>query len=137
MKTCCIILSLLLTLGILFLLWFGNKKETIYIRIENISGYEYLFGTINHSKKIVLRPLGRFSYQYWDLEVNTTKIEAIGYEAIEKFDVVSQYWIINNMNGFQIGFDYEKLKKYKLQVIRFENDKLWIYPISQVHFIIE
>jgi hypothetical protein len=51
--------------------------------------------------------------------------------------LVSQYWIIYNLNGFTIGFDYDKTKKYKLKIIRKIGDENWVYPVKRVHFLTE
>jgi len=131
------IISLLFIIIVILVLKEVIIKEKIFISLVEIPGHEFSYNNTNPSEtnKVIYRRLGKESYKYWEFELDTSKVKRIDLDKIIKNDIVSQYWILNNFNGFSIDFDIKEMKKYKLYFIRVENDGAWIYPVKKTLFI--
>ena len=93
---------------------------------------------MGNEKSIRLFQAGRFSHISWVLDIENDKIQQKDFSFIDEVDVISQYWIINNFSGMQIRMNPGKPHDYDIRVIKScENDSLYIYPISQLHYLIE
>lgn len=125
--------------AILVCAYYFLKKETIYIHLENIETYTYKFieGDSIKPKKIRIQQKGDSWYKSWELDLNYAKFKQVNSEQLNKINIVSQYWIVNNLNGFSIGFDFSKTKRYNLNIVKFDGEKTWIYPVKEIHFITE
>lgn len=115
------------------------KRDVIYLHFEDIPKYPYTFvGQDEMSpKKVVLKQTGKFWYMWWEFELDSSEFKRVELDKLKNIDVVSQYWIINNMNGFALNFDFRKLDSYNLKIIRFEEDSVSIYPVKDVRCLIE
>lgn len=135
-KICYVFISVLLILSVFFF----NKKESIYVCFENIQGFTFTEKIDRNSdiEKVEIRYDNDLSYKYWELKIDNSKQKKV---PANKISIVnSQYWIINNLNGFGLGFDNKKLKKYKLYVIKYQDpgyDSVKIYPVSKILFVTE
>jgi len=114
-------------------------KQTIYISFEDLDGYSYCFkkDSLGKDKTIVLQQEGRFSYISWELDIQTDKIRRMDHSFLDEVDVISQYWIINNFSGLKIETNPTKGSDYNINVLKWENDTLYFYPISCLHYLIE
>lgn len=134
-----LIAPIALVIALFVCLYFNLRKDVVYIRFENIPDYNFKY--LGHSKlnpeKVILNQTGDFWYQSWVFDLDTSHITIIDSEKLNKMNIVSQYWIINNLNGFAVGFDYSKTRHYKLEIVRSEGEKSWIYPVKKLHFITE
>ncbi len=130
-------ITIFFAIGCLLYLCRGNKK--VYIRFEDIKDYSFEFAGKDtlRPEKVVLKQLGALWFQRWEFDLDNANAEKISCVELNEIDVVSQYWIINNLNGFTINFDYGKTKRYKLHIIRELEDEFWIYPVMDVHFLTE
>ena len=137
-KLLCIIFSMVFIA--LFVYEKYYRKQVVYISFKELPGYTYRFNkdSLGQYESVKIEQEGQYSYISWVLDIdleNITKEEGF---FVERIDIVSQYWIINNFSGMQIRMNPGKPHDYDIRVIKScENDSLYIYPISQLHYLIE
>jgi hypothetical protein len=134
-----ILISVPLVIALICYLYFCHTKAVVYIHFEKIENYsfEFIGKDTLCPENLLLKQSGKYWYQWWKFDLDSTRFEKINSEKLKEIELVSQYWIINNLNGFTIGFDYDKTKKYKLKIIRKIGDENWVYPVKRVHFLTE
>lgn len=136
-KTICIVALILCV--IFFVFKTRDKKQDVYISFRDLQGYSYTFerDTIGNLKRIILRQEGKLNYKHWELDIDNTKIEIKEPLFVLGIDVVSQFWIINNFTELKKVSNPPKASNYNINVIKYQNDSLYVYPISHIHYIIE
>jgi hypothetical protein len=134
-----ILISIPLVIALICYLYFCHTKAVVYIHFEKIENYsfEFIGKDTLCPENLLLKQSGKYWYQWWKFDLDSTRFEKIHSEKLKEIELVSQYWIIYNLNGFTIGFDYDKTKKYKLKIIRKIGDENWVYPVKRVHFLTE
>ena len=115
------------------------KKQAIYIGFEDLQGFSYYFkkDSLGQDSSIILKQEGDLSYISWELKIDNYRIEKKELYFVEEVDIVSQYWIINNISGMQIATNSTKTNNYNIYVIKEQDGSLYLYPISVLNYIIE
>ena len=137
-KLLCITISLI-CIGILVYDKYYTK-QVVYISFKDLPGYSYRFvkDSLGQDESVEIKQEGQFSYISWALDIEKENVLKKEGFFVEQVDIVSQYWIINNFSGLQIAMNPRKPLDYDMRVIKScENDSLYIYPISQLHYLIE
>ena len=85
--------------------------------------------------KLVITQEGEFSYQRWEIEVDSGEIRKIALaEQLTKL-TCSPYFIIKNFgSNRRIVKD---LEKFDLFLVKWEDDETYILPVKNIHFITE
>lgn len=112
-----------------------NKKENIYIYIEDLKGYCLEYSNPNDllkTTKIQIRQSGKLSYQFWEIIIDTMNCKKINIESLQNKIINSQYFIINNCGG--IGTKDHLLKKYKLNIIVYKNNEYYNLPVKSIGY---
>jgi hypothetical protein len=123
---------------VLFYAYYSNRKEDVYISFIDIKGYQYHFidsTDISKIEKAIITQSGEMSYQRWEINVDTKSITKAEMLDVVKLIHNSQYWIISNYQP--LGMSQKGLQKYRLHIIRWENDVPYILPISSVDIVME
>ena len=115
------------------------KKQTIYISFKELSGYSYYYkkDSLGNDKTLVLKQEGKLNHVWWELDIDIDNIIKMEPFFVEEVDIVSQYWIINNISGLQIATKPLKAHNYNINVIKEVQDSLYVYPISTLHYLVE
>lgn len=136
-KIVCIVAFILCV--VLFVSITRDKRQPIYITFANIEGYSYTFkkDSTGNPKTIILEQEEKNTYAHWELDIDDTKIEKQGLLYIREINIVSQYWIIFNFSGVTLMGNPLKASNYNINVIESKGDSVYVYPISQLHYIVE
>jgi len=114
------------------------RKEDVYISFTNIPGYNYQFidsMDIIKTKKVIITQTGKLAYQWWEIDVDNTKITKTDLTTFRKLVVNSQQFIINNYGG--IKDCEESLSKYRFFILKWENNIPYVLPIKEIRFVME
>ena len=114
------------------------KKEDVYIAFDDISGYRYQFidsTDILKTSKILITQSGTLSYQWWEIDIDSTKITKTDMGTFRKLVINSPHLIINNFGGIK---DCEgTLNRYRFHVLKWENNIPYILPVTKISFVME
>lgn len=132
-----VLLFILVTISIALFLIYQNKKTNIYVTLIDMEGYNFHFNdsVTPNINKMVITQEGKLSYQWWEIEIDSDKIETTSREKLYGNVICSPYFILYNF-----GWNRDlvtNLDKYRLFIIHREDGELFILPVKDIHFIIE
>jgi len=138
MKICKIFGFIIVFVMIFIIAYYYQKKEDIYIYFEDLKGYTFEYsipGDTLKSTKILVKHEEKLSYQYWELNVDTSKIKKISPSGLQEILINSQYIIINNFGGN--GIKNHLLNKYSIHVICQKGNMYYILPVTNLSYVME
>lgn len=138
MKTSRLIYLITLILLVSFCIYQSTKKEDVYIAFEDLSGYKYQFIDsldVLKTQKVLIKQTGKFYYQWWEINIDAQKIKKSDSNNIRKLILNSQFLIIKNCQG--PGNNENIMDKYKIHIIRWDNEIPYILPVKSVNIVME
>jgi len=116
------------------------KKEDIYISFEDLKGYKYHFidsTDVLKTEKVLINQEGKFKNHFWEINIDSPNIKKAEANRIQRLVINSQFFIINNFGFYPNENGHlHKTDKYRIYIIRQENENQYILPVKDVNFLI-